>query len=185
MTRAAVVAEEALAVAVVDRREVRLHLGALGVGDAGVGTARGGLAAAREIDAVLDGDGEVSGLEQLEVGEKVKVWGTQKGDGGVVAEEIEVRSSSSSPGGPEKVSFKGRVSSVSFSASSVHASPTGRRLTLVVAGRKVKTDSSTRFKWSDGTRLDPHEIVVGDRARVEGIKKSRHVLATRLVVDCR
>ncbi len=133
-------------------------------------------------------NGRRAALEHLEVGEKLKVWGTQRADGGVVAEEIEVRSSSSStppPGNGEKVSFKGKVESISFTASTVHASPNGHYPTLVVAGRKVKTDGSTRFKWSDSTHLDPREIKVGDRARVEGRKKNGHVLASKLVVDCR
>ena len=41
-------------------------------------------------------------------------------------------------------------------------SPSGLSRLGVVAGRKVKTDGSTLFKWSDGTALDPSKIVVGD-----------------------
>jgi hypothetical protein len=126
-------------------------------------------------------DGRRIALSELEVGEVLKVWGTLRGDGTVVAEEIEARTPGVSPG--VWVEFRGLVGSVSASALDVSVSC--ETLTLVVAGRKVKTDGETRFKWSDGTPLSPGEIQVGDRASVAGWKKDGYVLAAKVVVDRR
>jgi hypothetical protein len=125
-------------------------------------------------------DGRRIELSELRVGEKLKVWGTVRGDGTVVAEEIEART----PGGGDGwVEFRGRVESVSASAHDVGASC--ETPTLVVAGHRVKTDATTRFKWSDGTALSPGEIQAGDRAYVAGWSKDGYVLAEKVVVDCR
>ncbi len=126
-------------------------------------------------------DGRRIQLSALEVGEKLKVWGTLRGDGIVVAEEIEARTPGRSPGA--WVEFRGPVESVSVSALDVHDNC--ETPTLVVAGRKVKTDGATRFKWSDGTALSPGEIRVGDRAAVAGWRKNGYVLAAKVVVDRR
>ena len=126
-------------------------------------------------------DGRRIELSDLRVGEKLKVWGTLRGDGVVVAEEIEART----PGGPTgRVEFRGIVESVSASALDVHSNPYASP-TFLIGGRKVKTDGSTRFKWSDGTALSPGDIRVGDMASVEGWKKDGYVLAVKMVVDCR
>lgn len=126
-------------------------------------------------------DGRRIPLSDLEVGETLKVWGTLRGDGTVLAEEIEARTSGGSAG--VWVQFKGTVDSVS--ASALDVSLRCETLTLVVAGRKVKTDGTTKFKWSDGTALSPGEILAGDRASVAGWKKNGYVLAAKLVVDRR
>jgi hypothetical protein len=126
-------------------------------------------------------DGRRIPLSELQVGEKLKVWGTVRGDGTVVAEEIEARTPGGNPGG--WVEFRGLVESVSASALDV-----GGRCetpTLVIAGRKVKTDGTTRFKWSDGAALSPGEIQVGDRAHVTGWNKDAYVLAEKIVIDRR
>jgi hypothetical protein len=124
--------------------------------------------------------------DDLQIGEKIKVWGKQRGDGVVVADEIEA-GTFYQPGQEQRVSFRGTVQSLAFpavaAASSVHAScyPT-----LVVKGWTVETDGGTRFKWSNGSGLDPSQIVVGDKAYVEGWARSAgHVLATKLVIDVR
>jgi hypothetical protein len=125
-------------------------------------------------------DGRRIQLSELQVGEKLKVWGTLRGDGVVVAEEIEART----PGGPTGwVEFRGTVESVSASALDVYHSC--ETPTLVIAGRKVKTDGTTRFKWSDGTALSPSDIQAGDKANVAGWSKDGYVLAERIVVDKR
>lgn len=109
---------------------------------------------------------------ELKVGDKVTVWGTLQPSGVVHAYEI----AAEGPSKPredegQSVSFKGHVDSVS---------------PLFVAGVKVRTDGGTRFKWSDGTPLDPAQIRVGDQAYVEGTKQGDgSVLASRVVVDCR
>jgi hypothetical protein len=121
-------------------------------------------------------------LDGLEVGEKLKVWGTLGGDGVIVAEEIKALSSASQD---EFTAFKGTVQSVGFSALDVNANPNGSFPTLVVAGREVRTSGGTKFRWSDGTSLNPHDIKVGDKAYVEGWKKGGGaVSATKLKVDC-
>ena len=98
----------------------------------------------------------------LRVGDKVTVWGTLQPSGVVTSYEIVAEGPSKPKGDPPKpgqgMSFKGKVDSVS---------------PLHVAGHKVHTDGGTRFKWSDGTALDPSKIVVGDQAYVEGTKQAR------------
>lgn len=141
---------------------------------------------AGEIRKVWRGDRRIA-LEDLAVGEKVKVWGTLRGDGVVLAEEISALGDGPDTGGGERVSFRGRVEQIGFVDPDVHGNPNGgsHRL-LFIKGRKVKTDGGTRFKWSDGTALDPAQIQVGDMASVEGwLKPEGYVLATRLVIDCR
>jgi Domain of unknown function (DUF5666) len=125
-------------------------------------------------------DGKRIQLSELKIGEKLKVWGTVRGDGTVVAEEIEARTPG---GGGTQVDFKGIVESVSASAADVHVSC--ETPTLVVAGHEVRTDATTRFKWSDGADLSPSEIQVGDRARVVGWNKGGYILAEKIVIDRR
>jgi hypothetical protein len=125
-------------------------------------------------------DGRRIQLSELRVGEKLKVWGTVRGDGTVVAEEIEARTPG---GGGTQVDFRGIVESISTSAADVHVSC--ENPTLVVAGHEVRTNATTRFKWSDGAALSPGEIVVGDRARVVGWNKGAYVLAEKVVIDRR
>jgi hypothetical protein len=138
---------------------------------------------ASRVQKVWRGDRRIQ-LSDLEVGEKVKVWGTLRGDGVLVAEEIKALSKGSGSG-DTWVTFRGRVDSVSSSALDVHGNPYASP-TFVVAGRRVKTDGSTRFKWSDGTALEPGAIRAGDQAYVEGwTKPEGHVLASKIVVDCR
>jgi hypothetical protein len=131
-------------------------------------------------------NGQRTTLDDLQLGEKIKVWGKQRGDGVVLADEIEA-GTFYQPGQDQRVSFRGVVQSVAFpavaAASDVRASC---HPTLVVAGRTVTTDGGTRFKWSDGSGLDPSQIVVGDRARVEGwLKADGHVAAAKVVIDVR
>lgn len=139
---------------------------------------------ASEIKKVWRGDRRIP-LSDLQVGEKVKVWGTLRGDGVVVAEEIVALTSGPGSGGETWVTFKGRVEAVAAldAASDVHVSCV---LKMKVAGRYVETDGSTAFRWSDGSALDPYSIVVGDKAYVEGWSKPEgYVLATKVVMDKR
>jgi hypothetical protein len=49
----------------------------------------------------------------------------------------------------------------------------------------LRTNKRTKFKWSDGTSLNPKDIKVGDKAYVEGWKKpGGAVKATKVKVDC-
>jgi hypothetical protein len=125
-------------------------------------------------------DGRRIPLSELRVGEKVKVWGTVRGDGTVVAEEIEART----PGGTGgQVDFRGIVEGISASAADVHVSCEAP--TLVVSGHEVRTNGTTRFKWSDGAALSPGDIRVGDRALVVGWNKGTHILAEKIAIDRR
>jgi hypothetical protein len=125
-------------------------------------------------------------LDHLDVGEKVRVWGTLRGDGVIVAEEIEAVDARGNDQPKKKfVRFKGKVQSIGFRALDVHANPNSSHPTLVVAGRTVKTSSGTKFKWSDKTGLNPGDIRVGDKAYVEGWQKNGVVDAKKVVVDCR
>jgi hypothetical protein len=124
-------------------------------------------------------DGKRVQLSDLKVGEKLKVWGTVRGDGTVVAEEIEARTPGA--GGPGSwVEFRGVVEGVSASALDVRGSCEAN--TFVVSGHTVKTDGTTRFKWSDGTALSASEIVVGDHAQVAGWSKGDYILAEKIVI---
>ncbi len=125
-------------------------------------------------------DGRRIQLSDLKVGEKVKVWGTVRGDGTVVAEEIEART----PGGTGgEVHFRGIVEGVPASALDVHVNC--ETPTFVIAGHEVRTNGTTRFKWSDGSALSPGEIQVGDHAYVVGWNKGTHVLAVKIAIDRR
>jgi hypothetical protein len=114
-------------------------------------------------------------LGDLQVGEKVKVWGVLRGDGVAVADEIAALTNGSGENAEVWTSFSGRVESVSSSArggGEVHLSCEDLYPTVVVAGRKVLTSEKTKFHWSDGRALDPQDIKVGQSASVEGWKKS-------------
>ena len=123
-------------------------------------------------------------LSELSVGEKVKVWGVLRGDAVVLAEEIAALTSGSD-GKKAWTTFSGKVDSVD--GKSFLPTPTKPSYpSLYVAGRKVKTDAGTQFKWSDGTLLDAAQIRAGDHAYVEGWSLPEgYVQATRLVIDCR
>ena len=125
-------------------------------------------------------------LDTLVVGEKVKVWGTLKGDGVILAEEIQALTA----GEETWFTVSGTVQSVGFRALDLNANPNNPSPShypkLVVAGWTVKTNGGTRFKWSDGTVLNPGDIKVGDKAYVEGWKKSASTVeATKVVINCR
>lgn len=134
-------------------------------------------------------------LEHLRVGDKVKVWGTLKGDGVLVAEEIQARSN----GQNTWVVLDGRVTSVVGSVPDVHANPNSGSgscgtasagdihanpnvsscPTFYVDGVRVTTDGQTRFVKSNGSALDPGSIKVGQHAYVEGWQEpNKPVLAT-------
>lgn len=137
-----------------------------------------------QIRKVWRGEARIQ-LSELQVGEKVKVWGVLRGDGVVVAEEIAALTDG--PGSSKTwVSFSGRVESVDGKSFMPNPSPNKSYPTLYVAGRKVKTDAGTQMKWSDGGSLDGSLIKVGDAASVEGWSLPEgYVQATRLVVNKR
>jgi hypothetical protein len=152
---------------------------------------------ASEVSKVWRGGRRIN-LENLVIGEKVKVWGTLKGDGVLVAEEIKALSE----GEKTWVTLEGRVTGVASSSRDVHADPnTGSGScatasvdgvhanpysscpTFSVDGQKVVTDSGTKFKKADGSALDPQSITVGQKAYVEGWQKPEGpVVAEKVVI---
>jgi Domain of unknown function (DUF5666) len=139
---------------------------------------------ASQIQKVWRGERRIQ-LSDLHVGEKVKVWGTLRGDGVVAAEEIAALTSGPGSDGETWVSFTGVVESVGASALDLHGNPnTGSHPTLLVKGITVRTDGGTKVKRSDGSAMSASEIKVGQGVAVEGWKKADgSVRATLIVVE--
>jgi hypothetical protein len=129
-------------------------------------------------------DGSPMSASEIRAGQRVSVEGWKRTDGVVKADKVVVEGAGTSE---SWVAFRGKVDSVAFDALDVHGNPNGGAYPkLSVAGRYVKTDGGTRFKWSDGTALDAHAIRAGDQAYVEGFTKpDGYVLAAKVIVDCR
>ena len=122
-------------------------------------------------------------LSDLQAGEKVKVWGTLRGDGVVLAEEIAALTTGPGSTGETWVSFTGKVESVAAASLDVHGQPQRGPDLLVVKGITVRTDAQTKVKRSDGSPMSVGEIKVGQTATVEGWKKADgSVRATQIVV---
>lgn len=122
-------------------------------------------------------------LSELQAGEKVKVWGTLRGDGVVLAEEIAALTTGPGSTGETWVSFTGKVESVGASSLDVQGNPNVGS-NLVVKGITVRTDAQTKVKRSDGSPMSLGEIKVGQTATVEGWKKTDgSVRATQIVVE--
>lgn len=113
-------------------------------------------------------------LSDLVPGEPVKVWGTLRGNGVVVAEEIQGLSS----GALTWVTFSGRVDQVdsSFVASVVTENPLpappAKYPRIVVKGITVKTSAETKVRRADGGEMAAGDIKVGQSAAVEGWKRT-------------
>jgi hypothetical protein len=113
-------------------------------------------------------------LDELQVGEKVKIWGMLRSDGSALADEIWALTS----GDETWTTFTGRIESISNGSQTI-ASCTNP--TLVVSGRTVFTGSNTAFKRSDGTTYDPAILVVGMTVYVEGWKRADGAVRATLV----
>jgi hypothetical protein len=138
---------------------------------------------ASQIAKVWRGERRIS-LSGLEHGEKVKVWGTLRGDGVVVAEEIAALTDGSDSS-KVWVTFSGRIESIEAKSFMPNPTPTTKPGWIVVAGRKVKLDSGTQCKWSDGSAFES-AIQVGDVAAVEGWKLPEgYVQATKVLIGKR
>jgi hypothetical protein len=153
---------------------------------------------ASQVSKVWRGDRRIE-LGQLVVGEKLKVWGTLRGDGVLVGEEIKALTS----GASSWVTFEGTVTKVGassrdlhanpnggsgscagFSFSDVHANPNGGSCpTFYVGGHKVVTDGRTKFRSRSGGAYDPQSIHAGQKAYVEGWRKpDGRTLAENVVI---
>jgi hypothetical protein len=124
-------------------------------------------------------------LSDLQVGDQIKVFGTLRGDGVVLAEEIAILSSEPGGGGDTWVRFTGTVESVSASSLDLHGNPnSGSYPTLIVKGTTVRTNEYTKVARSDGAPMSASEIRVGQTATVEGWRKpDGSVRATGITVD--
>jgi hypothetical protein len=156
----------------------------------------GHLVDASQVSKVWRGDRRTE-LEHIRVGEKIKVWGTLRGDGVLVAQEIQARSNGQS----EWVVLDGRVTAVLGSGADIHANPntgtgscgtasigdvhanpnTSSCPTFYVDNVKVTTNNQTRFVRADGSPLDPGSIQVGQHAYVEGWREPGKVLLATTV----
>ena len=137
---------------------------------------------ASQVKKVWRGERRIQ-LSELQAGEKVKVWGTLRGDGVVLAEEIAALTTGPGSTGETWVSFTGKVESVGASSLDVQGNPNAGS-NLVVKGITVRTDAQTKVKRSDGSPMSLGEIKVGQTATVEGWKKTDgSVRATQIVVE--
>ena len=127
-------------------------------------------------------DGGTLDPREIKVGQTAYVEGLRNKDGALKASSVVVEGSGGSAGEPSLVSFRGKVAGVTaLGARDVGASC---YLKLTVGGRRVETDGSTTFKWSDGSSLDPYDVKEGQTAYVEGWSKPEgFVLAAKFVVD--
>jgi len=132
---------------------------------------------ASQIKLVLRGARRIR-LSDLETGEPVKVWGELRGDGVVVAEQIQGLTS----GAQKWVSFSGRVEYVS---AGFLPNPTPTYYpTIVVKGTRVHTKPDTKVRRTDGSDMLACDIKVGQAASVEGWKQTDGtVQAGRIVIQ--
>ena len=115
-------------------------------------------------------------FDSLQVGDKVKVWGTLRGDGVVVAEEIQALTTEPGPTGWSWVVFSGIVESLKASSLDLHANPNtpspSAYLTFIVKGVTVTTNADTKFRRSDGSTCSGSDVRAGQTVTVEGWKKT-------------
>jgi hypothetical protein len=117
-----------------------------------------------------------SSLDSLQVGDKVKVWGTLRGDGVVVAQEIQALTTEPGPTGWTWVVFSGVVESLKASSLDLHAHPNtpspSSYPTLIVKGITVTTNADTKFRRSDGSTCSGTDVKAGQSVTVEGWKRT-------------
>jgi hypothetical protein len=114
-------------------------------------------------------------LDSLQVGDKLKVWGTLRGDGAMVAGEIQALTTEPGPAGWTWVAFSGVIESLKASSRDVHVTcdtPETSYPTLIVKGVTVTTNADTKFRRSDGSVMSGSEIKAGQTANVEGWKRT-------------
>jgi hypothetical protein len=129
-----------------------------------------------QVKKVWRGDRRIY-IEDLRVGDKVKVWGTLRSDGVVVAEEIALMGGQPGDDGTSWIAFTGTIEAVS--STGIRQSCTYP--TLVVSGKKVVTGDGTAFLRGDGSTYDPALLKVGLKVYVEGWKRSDGTVHAKLV----
>jgi hypothetical protein len=125
-------------------------------------------------------------LDSLRVGDKLKVWGTLRGDGVVLADEIQALTTE--PDGWTWVVFSGVIESMKASSLDVHANPNtpgpAKYPTLIVGGLTVTTNADTKFRRADGSACSGSDVRAGQTATVEGWKRADGtVKAQRLTIS--
>ncbi len=128
---------------------------------------------ASQVQKVWRGNHRIA-LEDLQIGEKLKIWGSLRADGTALADEIWALTA----GDETWITFSGRIDSVTPGAQAVAAC---NYPTLVVSGRTVFTNGNTVFKRSDGSTYDPSILAVGMTVYVEGWKKTDGSVRATLV----
>jgi hypothetical protein len=116
-------------------------------------------------------------LDDLKVGEKVKIWGKLRSDGVVIAEEIALMSGEPGDDGTAWIAFKGTIESISGTA----VRQSCLYPTLVVSGTTVYTGEGTSFSNAGGGTYDAAELAVGMKVYVEGWKKPNGSVNATLV----
>jgi len=129
-----------------------------------------------QVRKIWRGDRRLS-IDDLKVGEKIKVWGKLRSDGVVVADEITLMAGTPGDDGKSWIAFSGIIEAVYGGA--IRQSCTYP--TLIVSGKKVTTGSGTKFLNSNGTSYDGAELAVGQRVYVEGYKQTSGSVSASLV----
>jgi hypothetical protein len=121
-------------------------------------------------------------LDSLQVGEKVKVWGTLRGDGVVVADDVQALTTEPGPNSWTWVVFSGVIESLTASSPDVHvACETPSYPTLIVRGVVVTTNADTKFRRSDGSTCSGADVSAGQTAHVEGWKRTDGTVKAQLL----
>ena len=124
-------------------------------------------------------------LDSLQVGDKLKVWGTLRGDGVVVAKEIQALTTEPGPTGWTWVVFSGVIESMKASSLDLHANPNtpspSSYPTLIVKGVKVTTNADTKFRRSDGGTCSGSDVKAGQTVTVEGWKRTDGTVKAQIV----
>jgi hypothetical protein len=122
-------------------------------------------------------------LDSLQVSEKVKVWGTLRGDGVVAADDIQALTTEPGPNSWTWVVFSGVIESLTASSLDVHvACETSSYPTLIVKGVVVTTNADTKFRRSDGSACAGADVRAGQIAHVEGWKRTDGTVKAQLLV---
>jgi hypothetical protein len=134
---------------------------------------------------VWRGDRRAS-LDSLLVGDRVKVWGTLRGDGVVVADDIQALTTEPGPGGWTWIAFSGVIESVKAASLDLHANPNtpspSSYPTLIVKGMTVTTSADTKFRRSDGSTCSGADVKAGQTANVEGWKRTDGIVKAQLLI---
>jgi len=123
-------------------------------------------------DTKIKRGGQTIGLADVKVGERAEVQASVQADGSLLAIKVKIEDDSNDDQNDERgqVDFSGHIDSISPPA-------------LVVSGRKVVTNSSTRIRRGDKT-VTLADLKVGDKVEVEGASQpDGSVLANKIKVD--